>query len=218
MQINNLFSLDILNPDQEMTEEIQNKLQEEVYEDLKTLPELKDVSSLEEASLIDLPNEKCVEYIRSLGIEASEQYEKSLYNIVSIANLIRFDVAQTILVEKVKQDVKKNIPDLDVDDIEAFYIRKNFQYGILIRKKNKITDKLETISLKYFYDHESDRFTYTLEHNFGRGLEVTLKQIEALLKDEIPESNEAKKAITYSNVKQNKVVIQLENGTKITVE
>ena len=56
MQINNLFSLDILNPDQEMTEEIQNKLQEEVYEDLKTLPELKDVSSLEEASLIDLPN------------------------------------------------------------------------------------------------------------------------------------------------------------------
>jgi hypothetical protein len=210
----NSKDFDILNPDLEVSKRVFAQLQAEVCEDLK-----KQLSSLENLSDLDccainIDSKVGVRYLESLGMSVSEEFESALTTIPAITNYIRYNEQERMLNDLLSKYLTKLIPELDLKDPCKFIFKKNFSNIFIIYKEiDADRPRLDALEIKYFYDYDTETFSFKIVSPNGALFAISLKQLRMLLDLD----NNTSAEITDANGQNGKITIILANGNKIII-
>lgn len=174
--------LDILNPDIEVSTTVLNRLEKEIYEDLKDqLSELENLSE-EERYIKPIDKSIIINHLENLNIVVQEDFKNILTTIQSTANYIRYSLQQNLLSDMLKEYLSKNIPELDLTDPCKFMLKKNFSNTFLLFKKDSEEKiRLDSIEIKYLYEYDSQSFQFKIVSSNNSSFSITLKQLRLLL-------------------------------------
>lgn len=160
---------DLLNPDETIL------IIENIEKDVK-----KDFENKE------LTTENVKDYLNDMGFSISEEYLIQASNTSSVSRYIYLKLQERKLHEKLTELVKKELPSVDVEDCYSFYLPEDLSSTVIFRKRdedkeNEMTADISCLELRYFYDYESNAFMFRVFSKFGRGIVLSLSQIQMLL-------------------------------------
>ena len=129
--------------------------------------------------------ETAVEILEAEGLPVYSDFRANLTTPWAIAKYIQLSLEENQLIEKVKVDLKKFIPE----NIDIAFMKK-FSCIVQLSKTFIEGEKQQALTVKYFLD-EDDSIHYKLTTTSTWGWDISKDQLKALLKNEyiIPENN-----------------------------
>lgn len=127
-----------------------------------------------------------VEILEAEGLPVYSDFRANLTTPWAIAKYIQLSLEEEQLIEKIKVDLKKFIPE----NIDIAFMKK-FSCAVQLSKTFVDGEKQQALTVKYFLD-EDDIIHYKLITTSTWGWDISKEQLKALLLNEyiVPENNQ----------------------------
>lgn len=216
-----LDSIEILNPDSEVQQNLINSLRAEVFDDLKKegLFFTESDNNYEEILYKEIDNQQALMYLDKLQVIAPDTVKEAIVHFANLVQVIYMSAQQHLSIELLKKYLIKVLPEIDLSDTEKIFFLKDFSNRIILFKPSQNSSKLEALTLKYKYEYDEEMFSFKIDCANSKGFSITLDQLKNLLN--VTEAQTTQEISLQSEhvikTDKNTIVIKMTDGKVVTI-